>query len=1258
MKNKLMMFVLLGMILLSVSSVSAFELNPFADKKIYEPTLKEDVSDFIKQDFNEQYGVIKLSKTFFWIDTDKVAEYSLIENTEQCLINCEARGKAVLYSPGKLFDDLNFIDKRGLSLDINAKYLIKTIETYEVEVPDTYKEVCEKVASNLTKGDYENSCYEVVDSYKKETRENEVWVEYKGEELKAGEYEWKVQGTKSPTKAIDFIPTARGKAFNEWAWWDGHWGFKRKIEIQENKGLTLINYGKNISIDTASLISDGKLQSNCQDVRFTNEDESQELKWVNLTACNSANTIFQIEMNISQSVNTTIYFYYGNSGATNPNYATNLFWDNTNKIISQNLMNVTFGTSNTDIPMTLLFKNYGTTLNMGGTGVNNAGSIGFNSRDISVSLIENTPSKMTILYNYAIRNNGGGSNWLAYVTEKWEFEPFKPYAKVTINSTYSSVGDWNRFLRFSTASTNINYSATSTFTTTTTSHNNEAGNFGESGQLMSQINGTNVWFDYRSGQQIGISSLSTFPTTQIYPAWSRSDTYYCTAGGGNNCYGVGLHINNQGTNAGALTFYITAGETSNFFSIGENYNYFINNEENAESVIVALNSPINAFNSSSQTIDFNATITPTKADLINVTFRAGDIIETTSISGNESLVYNWTKTFADGDYSWNVTACGEGESTAILCSTTASRNFTIDTIPPSLTLNSPLTNFTTLTLPINVTLNFTATDSHLSSCWYNYNGTNTTLTCNTTQTINVTTSGAHSIDYYSNDTFGNLASGTAPFYVYYITRNATATNPITEGGISSHSFYLNMTDITNFNATAELYWNGTSQGLGTKTTLSNNALRFDKNIVVPSINGTSVNWTWVYNISGNPNVTDYNLTGSQTYIKVNISECGAGTYQILNYTLYDQDTRALGSTANASIEVDLTLTSQANDSLSWQYHSTKSSATSFLICLPSGALNNSAYNLDSVSKYTYQDHVIQYHYIESFNLTNDSIPQTIRLYPLSTAKSTSFLVNYQDENYIYVENAVIDVWRRYVGDGVFFSVEHGKTDANGQTRLHLVTEDIIYKFLVWQDGELVYTSPEFLALCQATPCQINLRQSTEDTAGFSERDNLIYDYDFNKTTRTASFTFATKDNTQTEINMTILSSNQYENDTACTTSLTTSGGQIDCAIPLAYTNTSYQTIIYQDGQYFGTAFDSLTPNSMEIFGYTGLILTAISYLMLALMGISSGIATIIFGIIGLVFMGIIQIFESGNVFGMASAIIWLIVAGIIIIIKITKRRIQ
>lgn len=1186
MEKKIFALLFLGMILLSVSSVSALELNPFANSKTFVPELKEDMSDFLKEDFNSKYGVIQLSKTMLWFETDRIAEYSLTENTDQCLINCESKGKAVLYKDGKLFDDKYFLNKKGVEVEIDSQYYIKEIETYYEDVPQ-YKKVCsmQKIISNNTllkgKNLEEEVCNQEVVGYDKVEKTKEVWNEYNFETLPAGEYEWKIIGSKATSQAVDFIPIAHGKSLNEWSWWNNDWKYKKEILIQENSANTLNNYSVELFVEYSS-----NMNNDFSDLRFVNSAEDEELGyWIESKNDGVNATIWVKVPELTASQNTSIYMYYGNSEASSES----------SSLASPIIFSDDFNIYNSSIWQ-------GTNWGVSDGKLQYNGGAGTNQKLKSYSLFNIT----NIEYNV---------NMIEQNTIYWG------NAGMTPTNADNNMYPGGIYILLKFDSNLIYYNAE-------TNQATEAENTNWNNYTIKKF-GNNVSF-YRNNVLKANWANVELQNSAVLWFGSREDT-------------------NFKVEEVSLRQYVPIIPT-----------YTIGAEEQLEGVSVTLNSPADELQSTSSTINFNATITPRKADIKNVTLYLNDEEYLDLYDTNETINYSKILSLDDGNYTWNITACWIGVSEEESCTESATRTFSIDSVAPNLTLNAPLTNFTTLTLPINVTLNFTASDSNLGSCWFSssINSTNTTFTCNTTQTRAFNSSGWHSFTYYANDTFGGVSTGTAQFYIYYVQPSATATNPITEGGISSHSFYLNMTNVANFNATAELFWNGTSYGLGTKTTLSNDSLRFDKNIIVPSINGTSVNWTWVYNISGNPNVTNYNLTGSQNYIKVNITECGAGTYQILNYTLYDQETRALGSTANASIEVDLTLTSQANDSLSWQYHATKTSSTSFLICLPSGALNNSAYDLDSVSKYTYQDHVLQYHYIENFNLTKSSIPQTIKLYPLATAKSTSFLVNYQDENYIYVENAVIDVWRRYIGDGVFFSVEHGKTDANGQTRLHLVTEDIIYKFLVWQDGELVYTSPEFLALCQATPCQINLRQSTDETDGFSERDNLIYDYDFNKTTRTASFTFATKDNTQTEINMTILSSNQYANETACTTSLTTSGGQIDCVIPTAFTNTSYQTIIYQDGQYFGTAFDSLAPSSMEIFGYTGLILTAIAYLMLALMGISSGIATIIFGIIGLVFMGIIQIFESGNVFGMASAIIWLIVAGIIIIIKITKRRIQ
>lgn len=688
-------------------------------------------------------------------------------------------------------------------------------------------------------------------------------------------------------------------------------------------------------------------------------------------------------------------------------------------------------------------------------------------------------------------------------------------------------------------------------------------------------------------------------------------------------------------------------------------------------ITTTLNTPANLINFSTTSITFNATTNAVgTVNLSNATLYVWNssalaVQDTTTLTGNVSVSNVWTKTLYDENFTWNVRSCGFNLSMTTICNWGTNRTFKIDTLSPTLTFNAPTTNFTTLTLPINVTLNFTAQDLHLSSCWFNstYNATRTMFTCNSAPIVTNISRGYNTIYYGANDTFGNTATGQKTFYVYYIQTTSTATNPITEGGLSSHSLTLDMTNITQWNVVAWLVWNNTNKGYGAQTNLSSNSMRFDISFIVPPMNSTNqTTWTWYYNITDNPNVTAWNISGNQSIVPLSISECGAGMQKILNYTIYDEKTKVVSDGTNATIEVDLTLTSSVNSSLTYDFYGKKTGSPTYLICLPNGALNNSNFYLDSVAKYDYgspsSTHVVEYHYIENFNLSYSTAPQVVRLYDLLATESTSFLITYQDENYLYVQDAIVDIWRYYVGDGAFLSVEHGKTDAGGQTRAHLTTEDIIYKALVWKDGQLLYSSPEFLALCQATPCQINLRQSQSTNDSYSDYENIIYSYSENRTLRAVTLAFATKDGTSTTMNLSIIRANQYENETVNQSSLTTSGGQITLTVPTTFGNDTYRVLVYKDGSYFGSTTLNLKTSAKDIFGNTGIILSAFSFLMLALMGITSGIAVIVLGLIGLALMGMVQVFESGSVFGIGSAIVWLFVAGAIIIYKIVNRRVS
>jgi cytidylate kinase len=55
------------------------------------------------------------------------SEQKIVSNTEQCLIDCETQGKAILYEDGKLFEDAKFEDIFGNNRDLNFQYYIKII---------------------------------------------------------------------------------------------------------------------------------------------------------------------------------------------------------------------------------------------------------------------------------------------------------------------------------------------------------------------------------------------------------------------------------------------------------------------------------------------------------------------------------------------------------------------------------------------------------------------------------------------------------------------------------------------------------------------------------------------------------------------------------------------------------------------------------------------------------------------------------------------------------------------------------------------------------------------------------------------------------------------------------------------------------------------------------------------------------------------------------------------------------------------------
>jgi len=155
----------------------------------------------------QPYGTIDIWDGNLIYPDEKVADYTLIYNTDYCNIGneCKAIGEAILYEDASLFKSVDFVDKDGLS---------KELESYQWYISNHTEEKQQLVCDDNFE---ENSCY--LENYT-----DDVWDEYNYEVLPAGTYKWKLSGYKKENILIDWIATANSVALIEWADWDvGEW---------------------------------------------------------------------------------------------------------------------------------------------------------------------------------------------------------------------------------------------------------------------------------------------------------------------------------------------------------------------------------------------------------------------------------------------------------------------------------------------------------------------------------------------------------------------------------------------------------------------------------------------------------------------------------------------------------------------------------------------------------------------------------------------------------------------------------------------------------------------------------------------------------------------------------------------------------------------------------------------------------------------------------------------------------------------------
>ncbi|MBD3312143.1 DUF2341 domain-containing protein, partial [archaeon] len=100
-------------------------------------------------------------------------------------------------------------------------------------------------------------------------------------------------------------------------WWDEDYDYRQRIIIVNPQAEAQQDYAVNLTIDTSSLISQGRLQNDCGDLRFVNTSGVIYPYWVE-SGCGTTQTrVWVTVRDLPASSNTTMFIYYGNPAADN-----------------------------------------------------------------------------------------------------------------------------------------------------------------------------------------------------------------------------------------------------------------------------------------------------------------------------------------------------------------------------------------------------------------------------------------------------------------------------------------------------------------------------------------------------------------------------------------------------------------------------------------------------------------------------------------------------------------------------------------------------------------------------------------------------------------------------------------------------------------------------------------------------------------------------------------------------------------------------
>ncbi len=496
--------------------------------------------------------------------------------------------------------------------------------------------------------------------------------------------------------------------------------------------------------------------------------------------------------------------------------------------------------------------------------------------------------------------------------------------------------------------------------------------------------------------------------------------------------------------------------------------------------------------------------------------------------------------------------------------------------------------------------------------------------------------------------------------INFVENTITFNNDTKEGTLETFVLNLTTSPGTTINDITFVY-NNTNISVNLVTTNGNHIATSTTDSPLVTVK-TNVSFHWLLNFNTQVVNSTFN---NQTVDPLNIDDCSSFGDTLLNLTLRDETNQTILSSAEdlTTIDVDIDLSAFGSTTVNpiVEFNKTFSQVNPARVCLD--GINASRYRMDAVIRYESNTRVSEFYHIQNFTVDNSTIPQNISLFDLNLTAATSFKIRFKDDNFLPVENALIDITRKYIGEGVFKTVELPKTDNLGETGASLIIDDVIYTFIVSKNGQILATFEERIAQCDNVligDCVINLNELTTETnpANFSQSSGVSYSFNFDDSTNTIDVLFSTTGGGVKNVTVLTTVFDRFGNTSVCSDTLISSSGTLTCNIPTTFGNQTVISRLLIDNEKVTQKTFAIDESPVERWGEDTLGTVTIMFFLfvisLPLMFMVDKRIMLIVSVVSFVTASSLFLYSGGGLFETSGVVIWLIVAVAIIIWRLSQ----